>query len=291
MLALDIHKGMTTVAGQRQLALQLTVQPGERLAIYGPSGSGKTTLLRLLAGLERPDGGTITWQGEVWFDHQQKIHLVPRKRRIGYLFQESALFPHLTVGENIAFAQPRPDRQQLQDLLAWTDLTTLAHRFPRHLSGGQQQRVALARALASSPGLLLLDEPFASLDGGLRQQLLETLEKLLNRLSLTTLLVSHDPGEVFRLAHRVVKLDHGQVMAIGTPREVLLAGSAMAGRYLLHGTVLLVESTGVVNTVTVAVGNDLLTALAMPEEVANLRPGQQVKLWLNGGTAMLWPRG
>jgi molybdate transport system ATP-binding protein len=218
---LDFHllKALHTAAGPRTLDVRLTLAPGELLAISGPSGAGKTTLLRLLAGLDRPDGGFIRSEDKTWYSQVPRQWMPPQQRPLGFVFQDYALFPNMTVRQNLAFAaagQPQPARI-IQDLLASLELTELAERRPAVLSGGQQQRVALARALARRPRLLLLDEPLSALDLPTRQRLQQVLAEVHRQFELTTILISHDPAEISRLAARVLELELGQARRVGPP--------------------------------------------------------------------------
>jgi len=218
---IDFHllKALHTAAGPRLLDVALTLAPGELVALSGPSGAGKTTLLRMLAGLSRPDGGFLTFDGQPWYDHARRQWLPPQRRPLGFVFQDYALFPNMTVRQNLAFAaEGQPDARRIVDeLLELLELSELAERRPAVLSGGQQQRVALARALARRPRLLLLDEPLSALDLPTRLRLQDALADLHQRFELTTVLISHDPAEIARLADRVVELDLGQVVRVGPP--------------------------------------------------------------------------
>ncbi|MGI4743562.1 MAG: ATP-binding cassette domain-containing protein [Janthinobacterium lividum] len=219
MIDFHLTKALHTAAGPRTLDVRLTLPPGELLALTGPSGAGKTTLLRLLAGLSRPEAGFLEVDGHSWYRAERRQWLPPQRRPLGYVFQDYALFPHLTVRENLAFAaegQPQAS-QVVTELLALLELTELAARRPAALSGGQQQRVALARALARRPRLLLLDEPLSALDLPTRLRLQDALADIHRRFNLTTILISHDPAEIARLATRVVELDLGQVRRVGAP--------------------------------------------------------------------------
>lgn len=193
-------------------------------ALLGPSGCGKTTVLRSLSGLERPEEGFICFGAEVWLDSSQGIFLPPQRRGIGQMFQEYALFPHLTAGENIGFGlsgSPRQARQQrVAEMLEFMRLGGLEKRFPRELSGGEQQRVALARALAHKPRLLLLDEPLAALDGPTRTELRHELRQLLKQFNIPVVIVTHDQTEAISLADRVVVMDGGRVAQSGPVSEV-----------------------------------------------------------------------
>jgi sulfate/thiosulfate transport system ATP-binding protein len=200
--------------------VSLDVPGGGLIALLGPSGSGKTTLLRILAGLERPDRGTARLDG---------IDLASqsaRQRNVGLVFQHYALFRHLDVYENIAFAlrvRKRPQAEvdaRVRELLALIQLESLGRRLPSQLSGGQRQRVALARALAARPRVLLLDEPFGALDAQVRAELRGWLRRLHDEIHLTTVFVTHDQDEAFEVADRVVVMNHGKVEQIGAPAEV-----------------------------------------------------------------------
>ncbi len=200
--------------------VNLAVQPGELLALLGPSGSGKTTLLRLIAGLDQPDDGNIT------FDRDSALKASPKERKVGFVFQHYALFRHMTVFENIAFAlrvkkAPKPEvTQRVTELLRLIQLEALAGRYPAQLSGGQRQRVALARALASAPRVLLLDEPFGALDAVVRRDLRRWLRQLHEEMNITTLFVTHDQEEAFDLADRVVIMHGGRIVQQGKPLEI-----------------------------------------------------------------------
>jgi molybdate transport system ATP-binding protein len=196
-------------------------------ALVGPSGCGKTTMLRCVAGLETPERGRIVFGGEPWFDRPAGVCLSPQRRGIGYLFQDYALFPHLSVADNIAFGlsgtAPAERNSRVNELVALLRLEGLARRFPQELSGGQQQRVALARTVAPRPRLLLLDEPLSALDGPTRAELRQELRGLLRRFAIPTLIVTHDSEEVRAFADRVVVLDGGRVLQAGTVDEVIRA--------------------------------------------------------------------
>lgn len=204
--------------------VSLEARPGEFLALLGPSGSGKTTLLRMIAGLDFPDAG------HVLFDGTDMTDTPAAERQIGFVFQNYALFRHMTVADNIAFGltvRPRRDRPakadiraRVAELLDLIQLPDLGHRYPAQLSGGQRQRVALARALAVEPRLLLLDEPFGALDAKVRKDLRRWLRDLHDRMGLTSVFVTHDQEEALELADRVVIMNRGVIEQIGTPREV-----------------------------------------------------------------------
>jgi iron(III) transport system ATP-binding protein len=200
--------------------LDLTIAPGSFTAILGPSGSGKTTLLRVVAGFERADRGSIRLANEVVDDGDR---FVPSQhRRIGYVPQEGALFPHLSVAQNVGFGLARRDRRgpQVNELLEMVGLAGLGRRFPHQLSGGQQQRVALARALAVRPALVLLDEPFSSLDANLRLSVRTDVRRVLAEAGTTAVLVTHDQDEALSLADAVGVIRHGRIGQIDSPEQI-----------------------------------------------------------------------
>jgi iron(III) transport system ATP-binding protein len=196
--------------------VDLTVPVGSVTAVLGASGSGKTTLLRLVAGFERLDSGSITIGERVVDDGERTV--APQHRGVGYVPQEGALFPHLTVFANIAFGLPRRDRRKAEDLLELTGLHELRKRYPHQLSGGQQQRVALARALAIGPQVVLLDEPFSALDASLRGDLRRDVARILRETNTTAILVTHDQDEALALADQIALLADGCVRATAAPR-------------------------------------------------------------------------
>ena len=203
--------------------VSLHVEPGATVCLLGPSGCGKTTLLRLIAGFEEPDAGAIHLGGQLV--SRPGYVVAPEKRQIGMVFQDYALFPHMTVAQNIVFGlfrRPAVHRnQRLADLLQLVGLEDMAGRYPHELSGGQQQRVALARALAPGPQLLLLDEPFSNLDVNLRRQLRQEMQDVLRRTDMTTILVTHDQEEALSLADTLAILRQGRVVQVGTPEAIV----------------------------------------------------------------------
>jgi iron(III) transport system ATP-binding protein len=200
----------------------LCVERGEVVALLGPSGCGKTTLLRLIAGFERPDGGSVAVAERAVAGPGAWIP--PEQRRVGMVFQDYALFPHLTVSENVGFGLPRRDRAgRVAALLAVVGLDELGRRYPHELSGGQQQRVALARALAPSPEIVLLDEPWSNVDPFLRESLRAEVAEIIRPLGVTVLLVTHDREEAFSLADRIALMRDGAVIQEGTSEEIYFA--------------------------------------------------------------------
>lgn len=198
---------------------------GELIALIGPSGGGKTSLLRMIAGLAKPPEGTISCNGEIWLDTRQGVHLSPQQRHIGYVFQDYALFPHMSAVQNIEAAlQDLPKikrRQKAHELIEMVNLSGLENRLPRELSGGQRQRVALARALARDPKVLLMDEPFSAVDQVTRRKLQYELVQLRQRIKLPIIFVTHDLNDAMQLADRIYAISRGATLQNGPPMELM----------------------------------------------------------------------
>ena len=247
--------------------LALDQRRGSITVLFGASGSGKTTVLRCVAGLDRPDEGHIRFAGEVWCDVPRGVHLAPQQRRVGFVPQDDALFPHLSVAANVAYGARRLARSEREGqtaaIMAWLGLDGLEQRLPRQISGGERQRVALARAVARRPRLLLLDEPLSSLDGPTRQRLRGDLRSLLQKLGLPALIVTHDRGEASALGDRLVVVNRGRVLQQGPVEDVfarpvgLEVARAVGVETLLPGHVI-DEADGLA---TVAVGRARVVAL------------------------------
>jgi iron(III) transport system ATP-binding protein len=202
----------------------LQVAAAEILTLLGPSGSGKTTLLRLIAGFERPDSGRIVINDRIVVDAAVSAWVAPEERGVGMVFQDYALFPHLTVAENVRFGlrngSKRERERRVEELLRLTELFACGDRYPHELSGGQQQRVALARALAPRPPVVLLDEPFNGLDPELRPQMRREVAEILRRLGTAAVLVTHDQEEALGMADQVAVIRNGELQQVGTPEDI-----------------------------------------------------------------------
>lgn len=278
MITLNVRKQLHTAEGHMDLVFQGQLGHAEFATLFGPSGVGKTTLLRMVAGLVEPDEGLIQVEGTTWFDSAAKINLSPRRRSVGMVFQDYALFPNMTVAENIGIALPRGTRAAaVAELLEVAGLGELAHRKIDRLSGGQRQRVGLARALARRPAVLLLDEPLSALDLTMRLKLQEELVALHRRYQPTTILVSHDLSEVFRLSHKVFLLDKGKVTRAGTPSEVFFA-SQMSNKFRFTGEVVHIEPSGLIFVVHILVGNDVVQVIATEQEMVSIQVGTRVMI-------------
>ena len=222
--------------GLRSFDLSLALAVEGTVALVGPSGAGKTSVLRVIAGLARPDAGRVELDGESWVDVERGVFRSPEQRRVGLVFQEYALFPHLSVRHNVAFG----GKERVDELLERFRLTRLAGARPRELSGGERQRVALARALARGPGVLLLDEPLSALDAHTKATVRVELEELLRDLELPTLIVTHDYEDAAALAETVGVVVEGKLRQLGTPEELVSSPddpfvASFTGANLLRG--------------------------------------------------------
>jgi molybdate transport system ATP-binding protein len=210
LLNIEIKKRILTSNGWKELDIKLDVEEKSFIGITGSSGSGKTTLLRIISGLTKPDSGAIIVDGEPWFDSKLKIDLPPQKRKTGFMFQEHALFPNMTVKQNILYALN--DINEVDKLLVLMELKSLENIYPEKLSGGQKQRVALARAVIQKPKILLLDEPFSSLDDKMCFILQKEIKKIHQLFGITIFFVSHRFHEILNLASRIITLDEGLII-------------------------------------------------------------------------------
>jgi len=233
------------------------VEPGELLALVGHSGSGKTTLLRTIAGLWQPSVARVTVNGATWLDTAARIALPTHRRRVGIVFQNYALFPHMTAAQNVMAAMDRPDAVEAARILDLVNLHGLADRKPAQLSGGQQQRVAVARALARKPQTLLLDEPFSAVDRATREKLYAEIIELRRHLAMPVVLVTHDMNEAQLLADRMVVIEKGQVVREGTTAEVMADPAALRAMGIR-------EVAAMLPAVVVAHEDDGLTRLDAP---------------------------
>jgi molybdate transport system ATP-binding protein len=285
VIEIAVRKELKGSAGSMELAVDLRLDRGSFTAIQGPSGSGKTTLLRILAGLEEARGRIVV-AGERWLEEERA--LPPQRRSIGFVFQEYALFTNMSVRENLLYAAADP--ALAERLLEMTGLEALADRHPGTLSGGQRQRVALARALMRRPKLLLLDEPLSALDPAMRRQLQEEILRLHREFGTTTLMVSHDPSEIYRLADRAVRLERGRVVEDVPPTESLLA-AAGSQKFSFRGELLEVARRDAIFVAVVAVGQQIVEVVVGSREARRLRPGQSVVVSAKAFAPLILPEG
>lgn len=214
MIHMQFYKALNAPGGTMELMVDERLETGAFLAISGPSGAGKTSLLRMLAGLMVPDGGKLTVSGTPWFDTDKKINRKPQQREIGFVFQEAALFPNMTVKQQLQYALPKgASKTKIDELIALMELGELSKSKPATLSGGQKQRVALARALVREPKLLLLDEPFSALDLNMRMKLQDHLLSVYKNYGITIIMVTHNDREALKLATVLWKVDAGKIIS------------------------------------------------------------------------------
>lgn len=275
MIELHVTKLLLGSDGPFDLEIALKIRPGELLTLFGKSGSGKTTLLRMLSGLETPATGFITVNGVRWFDSAQRINLSPQQRRVGMVFQDYTLFPNMTVRENLRYAQPRRDDGKIDELLAIAELGELQCRYPSTLSGGQQQRAALARAIIREPELLLLDEPLSALDTVTRMRLQDEIARIHRHFRLTTILVSHDKQEVFRLSDRVAVMERGRVSRCGEVKDIFL-DRATSNKFSFVGVILNIKPVDVIHIATIGVGDELVEVVLSDRDLEELKAGDTV---------------
>ena len=273
MIAINITKRLDTAEGPINAHFELTITNGEFLTLFGPSGAGKTTLMRMIAGLEKPDSGSIEVDGEIWFDSSKKINLTPQKRSIGFVFQDYALFPTMSVRENLLFAADNTQqRSNVDKLIELVELSQLRDTHPSSLSGGQKQRVALARALVRRPKILLLDEPLSALDPVMRQKLQHELSLIHEQLGVTTLLVSHDIAETVKLSDRLAQVEAGHIKRLCSPME-FFSPKSLSGKLQLIGEILKIEEDFPIMIVTLLVGSSVVRTVVSSHEAQELRIG------------------
>lgn len=272
MIKIDVSKKLHGSNGEMNLNVNLEIKQGEFLALAGLSGSGKTTLLRILAGLESANG-TINIDNNLWLN--DKFCLPSQKREIGFVFQDYALFPNFSVLDNLLYVNK--DKELANYLLKVTELEELKNRFPLTLSGGQKQRVSLCRALMNRPKILLMDEPLSALDSNMRTKLQNEILTLHKEFNTTTIMVSHDPSEIYRLANRIVVLNYGQIINDGSPKEILLKTKG-SQKFSFEGELLDIIKVDVIHVAIVAIGQQLVEVVVGKDEIESLKIGQKVSL-------------
>ncbi|HEG0333880.1 TPA: sulfate/molybdate ABC transporter ATP-binding protein, partial [Campylobacter coli] len=270
---------INTAKGKKQLELNTCLKANEITAIFGESGAGKTTLLKIIAGLIKPEFGRIEVGDELWFDTQKNVNLAIQKRKIGFVFQDYALFPNMSVKENISYAAT--SKQKAEELLSLMNLENLAKIYPKNLSGGQAQRVALARALAREPQILLLDEPLSALDFKMRSFLQDELVKILQHFKITTLLVSHDLAEIYKLSHRILELSDGKIIKDARTNE-FFTSSNLSAKLRLSATLLEIKKSDILVVLTLLLNQDIIKITLSEEEF--LKSYKDVKI---GDTLLL----
>ncbi|MDY0116867.1 MAG: ATP-binding cassette domain-containing protein [Sulfurimonadaceae bacterium] len=274
---LTLAKELRGASGKIELDIDTSLKSGALTVLFGKSGAGKSTILKMIAGLLNPTSGKIIIDNEVWFDSEKKINLPPQKRKVGFVFQDYALFPNMTVRQNLSYALEGKNDTKVEEILELTELTNLASAFPQTLSGGQSQRVALARALMREPKILLLDEPLSALDYAMRAKLQDELLRIQRHLKITTLLVSHDIAEVYKLSNHVIELEDGKIVKSASASEVF-GGSALSAKFKFSAEILDISQSDIVFIVTLLVAHDIVKVVANAKEIENLFVGDRVIL-------------
>ncbi|WP_341225545.1 ATP-binding cassette domain-containing protein [uncultured Arcticibacterium sp.] len=273
MIKIDIKKSFPS---DLCLDLHLEINKGDFVTLFGASGAGKTTTLKMISGLLKPDSGQILVNDSTWFDSENKVNLPTQKRSFGYVFQDFALFPNMTVRENLEFALLKSqDNGIINELIELTELENLQNRKPETLSGGQKQRVALARALVQQPEILLLDEPLSALDMHMRQKLQTYILKLHKKYNLTTILVSHDIGEIVKLSDHIFEIENGQIAKQGNVKEFFGLNKTSA-KFKFSGEIIEITKEDVIYVVSILIGNDLVKIVADKNEIEPLSKGDKV---------------
>ncbi|MDE2027990.1 MAG: ATP-binding cassette domain-containing protein [Candidatus Omnitrophica bacterium] len=275
MINLRLKRQMQTSRGPEWIDLDLSMASGGFVSLFGKSGAGKTTVLRMLAGLIPPQEGRIEVDGDVWFDSGRKINKPIQQRKVGFVFQDNCLFPHMTVRENLAYACLPGHHDGIQEWIGLMGLSGLEGRKPHQLSGGQKQRAALARALVGRPRMLLLDEPFSNLDRQARLELQDEIMRVYRKTRITMVLVSHDLWETFRMSEMIFVIDRGRITKNGSPDEVFV-NNDLSGKFQFTGEVLDICKEGVVNILTLGIGHQITKVVAGDEEISDLKVGSMV---------------
>jgi molybdate transport system ATP-binding protein len=276
MIKLKFDKALIAPGGTLDLSIDCTINKGDFVSIYGPSGAGKTTLLRIIAGLIKPEAGLIAAGNNIWFDSENKVNLKPQQRSVGLVFQDYALFPNMTIKENILYAlggsKTNTSVDEVVDLM---NLNELLHRKPDTLSGGQKQRVAVARSLVKMPEILMLDEPMAALDNEMRQKIQNYLLEAHKKYNLTTILVSHDVGEIFKLSNSVIMLEDGKILRQGPPADIFL-NKEISGKFQFAGEVLSISKEDVIYIITILIDQQVVKVVAEESTASQLTIGDKV---------------
>ena len=278
MIEIDIIKPLYTADGIINLKVNKKINKGDFLTLFGKSGSGKTTLLRILAGLETPKSGKIVVDKEIWFDSSKKINLAPQKRDVGFVFQDYALFPNMSVKKNLEFAlKNKNEIKKVDEILEIMEIKNLSNMKPELLSGGQKQRVALARTLMTNPKILLLDEPLSALDTTMRLKLQDELSLIHQKFNITSILVSHDISEVFKLSNRVFKINLGEIEEDGTPNE-LFSNQKISSKFKIVGEILSIKKSDILYIIEILSNNEVVKATAVEDEIKDLKIGGKILL-------------
>jgi len=272
MIHIDIQKELQGSNGKMDLDISIDIKSKSFLAISGKSGSGKSTFLRILAGLSEAKGKIVV-DDEVWLDSNFSLDI--QSRQIGFVFQDYALFDNMTISQNLLFVNK--DKELAHTLLDICELQDMSHRLPSMLSGGQKQRVALCRAMMKRPKLLLLDEPLSALDVQMRTKLQDEILRLYQHFGTTTLMVSHEPSEMYKLSDRIVVLDQGKIIKDGTPQQILLHNKG-SQKFSFDGKVLDIIKADTIYIAIVAIGQQIVEVVLTPKQAKSISVEDRVSL-------------
>jgi len=276
MIEISLQKKLKSSSGDMILDVKLNIAKEKLVTLYGKSGAGKTSFLKIIAGLLNPDSGYIKVDNSIWLDTDKNLNLRPQKRNIGFVFQEYALFPNMTVKENLIFAMAKDQNKKIiQELIDIVDLGNLQNRKPNTLSGGQKQRVALARALVQKPQILMLDEPLSALDQEMRNKLQQYILEVHKEYKLTTILISHDISEIIKMSDYLIEIDHGKIIDQGLPMEIFTNNKVNA-KFQFTGEVINMVKQDFIFIITVLIGKDLVKVVADDNEAKRIKIGDKV---------------
>ena len=275
MIELELHKQLNSAHGNMNLNIKVFIKKGEFITLYGPSGAGKTSILKMIAGLLSPSEGNIIVNGKSWFNSEKKTNLSPQKRNVGFVFQNYALFPNMSVAQNLKYAQQVKDHSFYNEIVDMLEINHFLDQNINLLSGGQQQRISIGRALLNKPEILLLDEPLSALDVEMRSKLQDYLKAIHKKFGITTVLVSHDPGEILKLSSKVIELREGKINRVNHP-QVLFGQHKISGKFQFIGEIVSIEKADVVAIASILIGSSLSKIIVSQEEEKEFSVGDKV---------------
>jgi molybdate transport system ATP-binding protein len=272
MIKIDIHKNLHGSDGDMSLRVELELESKSFVALSGKSGSGKSTFLRILAGLEEGQG-YIEVDGEIWLD--DNFVQTPQNRSIGFVFQDYALFDNMSVENNLLYVNS--DKELSNYLLEITELTQLKNRSPSTLSGGQKQRVSICRAMMRRPKLLLMDEPLSALDPLMRSKLQDEIISIHKEFGTTTIIVSHEPSEIYKMTNRMIVLNSGTIVDDGNPKDILLYTNGTQ-KFSFTGEILDIKKVDVIYIAIISIGQQIVEVVISSSEAQNLKIGDKISV-------------
>jgi len=276
MIQIALDKKLKAANGEMRLHIDIEIGQGELITLYGNSGAGKTSILRMIAGLMQPDKGLIIVNQQTWLNSQKGICFKPQQRKIGFVFQDYALFQNMTVKENLVFALEKGQNKRIvNELISIIELEDLQDRKPENLSGGQKQRVALARALVRKPEILMLDEPLSAIDVKMRNTLQDYILKVHKEFNLTTILISHEIGEVIKMSDKIFIIEDGKIIKQGKPIEVF-SNKQVSGKFQFSGEIIKIDKEDVIYIVTILIGVNIVKVVAVESEIQTISVGDKV---------------